>query len=211
MRSEWTTWRPPYPSYTGSLSSPSTIGSRPDPARRVVKTHDSEWGPRARKAGHQTRGGCSRNGTPPARKVPRSGSTSQPMGRFNPSDSDRLPPEQPGSQSDAAAARHYGAGGGRREYRECVGNPRACSRTRTTRRGNHLSRDYSDSTPKAYQLGLETTTPPVGFFLSTPRGTTQCMEQRLGRVQDSGGAYSTPRLLLPGDGPAREVPSWIRH
>ncbi len=36
-----------------SLSSPSTIGSIPDPAQRAVKTHDSERGPRARKAGHQ--------------------------------------------------------------------------------------------------------------------------------------------------------------
>ncbi len=60
-----------------SLSSLSTIGSRPDPARRAGKMHDSERGPRASKAGHHPTGGAPSTG-PPARTVPRSGSTSQP-------------------------------------------------------------------------------------------------------------------------------------
>jgi hypothetical protein len=157
LRSEWTTWRPPYPSCTGAYpahrlsaqdrtlpdvwSKRTTRNGGPEPAKRATN-------PRR----------YSRNGIPSARRVPRSGPTSQPKGRSNPSDSDQLPPERPGSQSDAAAARHHGAGGGRREYRDCVGSPRACFRKRTTRRGNHLSRNYPDSTPKAYRLGLETTT-----------------------------------------------------
>ncbi len=131
--------------------------------------------------------------------------SSQPKGRSNPSDSDQLPPERPGSQSDAAAARHHGAGGGRREYRECVGihGPAPAH-------GHPSAETTSPGTTRLDAQGLSTRTgnyhPPVGCFRSTPS-----MEQRLGRVQDPGDAYSTPRLLLPGDGPTREVPSWIRH
>jgi hypothetical protein len=105
---------------------------------------------------------------PSARKVPRSGPTSQPKERLNPSVSDRLPPELPGPQCDAAAARRIGAGGGRREYRECAGDPRDRSCTWTPRRGNHLSRHHSTrlrlDAPGlpvvSYRLGLETTTRP---------------------------------------------------
>jgi hypothetical protein len=213
LRSEWTTWRSPYPSCTRGLSSPTTIGfdrTLPDVRSRCTTRNG---GPKPAKRATNPRAVPPQR-DPPARKVPRSGPTSQPKGRLNPLDSDRLPPKQPGSQSDAAAARRIGAGGGRREYRECAGNPWDRSRTWTSRRGNRLSRHHShdsDSTPKAYRLGLETTTRPVGCFRSTPTGTTHCMEQRLGKVQDPGGAYSTPRLLLLGDTPAREVPSWIRH
>ncbi len=37
---------------------PNDYRLRPDPARRAVKTHDSERGPRARKAGHRPTGGA---------------------------------------------------------------------------------------------------------------------------------------------------------
>ena len=73
----------------------------------------------------------------------------------------------PGSQSNAAAARHHRAGGGRREFRDCVGIPRACSRTRTTRRGNHLSRNRPTRRPRLIDSGWRL--PPfVGCFRSTP-------------------------------------------
>ncbi len=43
---------------------PDDYRLRPDPARRVVKTHDSERGPRARKAGHQPAVGTPATGPP---------------------------------------------------------------------------------------------------------------------------------------------------
>ena len=208
MRSEWTTWRPPYPSCTRILSKPIDYRLRPDPARRAVKTHDSEWGPRARQAGHRPTSGAPAKGPLGAEGAPL-GAHESTQGTLQ---TLRL---GPASQSDAAAARHMGAGSGRREYRECAGDPRGLVPTHghpgaeTT--SPCISQYDSDSTPKAYRLGLETTTRPVGRFRSTPTGTTHCKEQQLGRVQDPGGAYSTPRLLLLGDTPAREVPSWIRH
>ena len=196
MRSEWTTWRPPYPSCTRRRSSPTTIGSdRTLPDVRSKRT-TRNGGPEPAKRATNPRAVLPQ-WDPSARKVLRSGPTSQPKGRPNPSDSDRLPPERPGSQSDAAAARHHGAGGGRREYRECVYSPRACSRTRTTRRGTHLSRNYPTRRPRLIDSGWRL--PPfVGCFRSTPRGLTQCMEQRLGTVQDPGDAYSSPRRCSPG-------------
>ena len=166
--------------------------SRPDadPARRATRRTTRKGGPEPAKRATNPRAMLPQRDSP-ARKVPRSGPTSQPKGRLNPSVSDRpLPPDHPGSQSDAAAAQRIGAGGGRREYRECAGKLQP---TGTAPAQGHPGAETaslgtthhdSDSTPKAYRLGLETTTRPVGCFRSTPTGTTHCMEQRLGRVQD---------------------------
>jgi hypothetical protein len=146
-----------------SLSSPSTIGSRPDPARRAGKMHGSERGPRARKAGHHPTGGARSTGPPGAEGAPLGVHESESTkGHLYPSDSDRLPPERPGSQSDAAAARRYGAGTGRREFRDCVGTHGACSRTR-----HHLSRNCPTRRPRLIDPGRRL--PPfVGCFRSTP-------------------------------------------
>ena len=96
LRSEWTTWRPPYPSCTGS--SPAHRLSAQDRTLPDVWSKHTTWkgGPEPAKRATNPRR-YSRNGIPSARKVPRSGHTSQPEGRSHPSDSDRLPPERPGS------------------------------------------------------------------------------------------------------------------
>ena len=78
-------------------------------------------------SGPPAHGGTPATGPLRRGRCPARGPRVNPRDASTPSDSDRLPPERPGSQSDAAAARHYGAGGGRRKFRDCVGNPRACS------------------------------------------------------------------------------------
>ncbi len=194
-----------------SLSSPSTIGSRPDPARctrRAGKMHDSERGPEPAKRATIPRAVLPQR-DPPARTVPRSGSTSQPKGHLYPSDSDRLPPERPGSQSDAAAARRHGAGTGRREFRDCVDTHGACSRTRTTRRGYHL--------PGTARLDAQGLSTRAGDYHPSSAASGQRPGARPNAWNnDSEGCRTQktrilPTVLLPGDGPAREVPSWFRH
>ena len=76
----------------GHSPSPTTIGSRPDPADVRSKRTTRNGGPEPAKRATNPRR-YSRNGIPSARKVPRSGPTSQPKGRFDPFDSDRLPPD----------------------------------------------------------------------------------------------------------------------
>jgi hypothetical protein len=63
---------------------PNDYRLRPDPARRVVKTHDSEWGPRARKAGRQPTGGAPATGPPGEEWCPARGP------RVNPRDASTL-------------------------------------------------------------------------------------------------------------------------
>ena len=49
---------------------PNDYRPEPDPARRAAKTHDSERGPRARKAGHQPTGAAPATGLPGAEVAP---------------------------------------------------------------------------------------------------------------------------------------------
>ena len=143
MGSEWTTWRPPCLSCTRTLSSPTTL-AQTGPCPTGSQNARLGKGAPSPQSGPPTHGRCSRNGTPLRGRCPARGPRVNPKGRLNPADSERpLPPDHPGSQSDAAAARRIGAGGGRREYRECAGDPRDCSHTWTPRRGNHLSRHHS--------------------------------------------------------------------
>ena len=138
------------------LSSPSTIGSRPDPARRVVKTHDSERGPRARQAGHQPTEVLPQRDSFGAEGAPL-GAHESTRGTSNPSDSDRLPPERPGSslmpQLHDATEQEAGAQvpGVRRTPTGLLSYSDNPARTPPLL-------ELSDSTPKAYRLGLETTT-----------------------------------------------------
>ncbi len=149
-------------------------------------------------------------GTPPAWMVPHSGSTSQPRGHLYPIDSDRLPPERPGSQSDAVAARRYEAGAGRRKFRDYAGYPRGQLPYTDDPARTPPFPKLPDSTPKAYRLGPETTTLrrllPVDALGLRPNAWNNdsegCRTQATRHLRT---------VLLPGDGPAREVPSWIRH
>jgi hypothetical protein len=96
LRSEWTTWRPPYPSCTGAypaLRLSAQDRTLPDVrSRRTARNGGTEPAKRAT----NPRAVLPQR-DPSARKVPRSGPTSQLKGRLNPSDSDRLPPKRPGS------------------------------------------------------------------------------------------------------------------
>jgi hypothetical protein len=210
LRSEWTTWRPPYPSCIWILSSPTTIGSdRTLPDVRSKRT-TRNGGPEPAKRATDPRAVLPQ-WDPSAWKVPRSGPTSQPKGRSTLSTRTGTLPgylAEAGSQSDATAARRIGAGGGRRQCRECAGDPRDRSHM-DTRRGIPPLPALLNTTPirRPRLIDSEWRLPPTSRLLPVVAlGHDRCMEQRLGRVQDPGGAYTTPRLLLPGDGPAREAP-----
>jgi hypothetical protein len=168
LRSEWTTWRLAYPSCTGAYPA-----HRPQAHDRTLpnvleRCTTRNGGPEPAKWATTSRAVLPRR-DPPAMTVPCSGPTSQLKGHLYPFDSDRLPPGRPGSQSDAAAARRYGAGAGGREFPDCVGTHGASSSTRTTRRGHHLSRNCPTRRPRLIDSGRRL--PPfVGCFRSTPYG-----------------------------------------
>ncbi len=141
MRSEWTTWRPPYPSCTRTLSKPNDYRLQTGPCPTCGQDARLGMGAPSPPSGPLTHGWCSRKGTPRRGRCPARGPRVSPRDAY-PSDSDRLPPELPGSQSDASAARRMGSGGWRREYREWSGDPRDRSHM-DTRRGSHHSLHYS--------------------------------------------------------------------
>ncbi len=203
----------PYP----DTLQPNDYRPEPDPARRATKTHDSERGPRARKAGHQPTGAAPATGLTGAEGAQLGVYESTTKGRLNPADSDRrLPPDHPGSQSDAAAARRMGAGDGRREDRECASEPRG-------------PLPHEDVPARKLLLSVPLTTTPTrrprlidsDSMWRLPPDLSSASSQRpsarlTARNYDSEGcrtqeALTQPRLLLLKDTPARKVPSWIRH
>ncbi len=121
---------------------PDNYRLSPDPARRAVKMHDSEWGPRARKAGHQPTG-VLRNGTPRRGRYP----ARDP--RVNPRDASTLPTQTgylptylaPSLMPQLHDAWEQEAGGEITESALATHGP--APNTWTPRRGNHLSRHLS--------------------------------------------------------------------
>ena len=198
---------PAYPAVP-DLPGPSTIGKTgPGPTCWTQRTTRNR-GPEPVKQ-VTVPGRCSHLRDPPAWAVPRSGLRVN-QGTALPSDSDRPPPWRPGSQSDADAARRHGSRS--REAR--------VPGTRGYPRGQLPHTDYPARTPS---------------FPDLPEFDAQGLSMRAGdyhpssaasgrRPRDRPNAWNNdsegcrtqatrilPTALLPGDGPAREVPSWFRH
>ncbi len=139
------------------LSSPSTIGSRPDPARRAGKMHDSERGPQARKAGHHPTGGAPSKGPPGEDGAPLGvhesspRDTSTPLTRtgYLPNDlALSLMPQLHDAMEQEPGGESFGTASVPTGPAPAHGRPGA----------DTTFPELPDSTPKAYRLGPETTT-----------------------------------------------------
>jgi hypothetical protein len=202
LRSEWTRRRSPCPSCTRRLSSPTTIGfDRTLPA--VRSNARLGMGAPSPPSGPPTHGRCTRNGTPRRGRCPARGP------RVNPRDAltlstrtgclpNHLAPSRMPQLHDAweqeAGGESTKSAPATRGTAPSHGHPGAETETASLSTTHH----DSDSTPKAYRLGLETATRPVGCFRSTPtaRPTAWNNDSEGCRTQE-------PRLLLLGDTPAR--------
>jgi hypothetical protein len=190
------------------LSSPSTIGKTgPCPTCRSERT-TRNGGPEPTKRATIPRAVLPYR-DPPARTVPRSGSTSQPR------DSSTLPTRIGHLPSDLALSLMpqlhdaMEAGAGRQKFQECVDTHGASSRTRTTRRGHHLP-----GTARIDAQGLSTRA--GDYHPSSAASGRRPRDRPNAWNNDSEGCRNQatrilPTALLPGDGPAREEPSWFRH
>ena len=171
MRSEWTTWRPPYPSCTRTLSSPTTL-AQTGPCPTGSQNARLGKGAPSPQSGPPTHGWCSRNGTPRRGRCPARGPRVNPRDASNPTTrTGHLPTYlAPSLMPQLHDTWEQEAGGKNTE--ECVGDPRGPvpthGRPGAETTSPRISQYDSDSTPKAYRLGLETTTRPVNRFRSMP-------------------------------------------
>ncbi len=218
MHSEWTTRRPPYPSCTGnSPAQRLSAWTRPRP----TCNQDARLGKGAPspQSGPPTHGRSSRNGTPRRGRCPAWGLyESTAMGRLDSGDSDwrlGLPPDHPGSQSNATAARRIGAGDGRRKDRNCASNPRGPLQHKDTpARKLPLSVPIiTTPTRRSKLIDSEWRLPP-----DQPSASSQRPSARLtARNNDSEGCRTQEARIQPTAAAPQWTPrrgrcqSWIRH
>ena len=207
LRSEWTTWRPPYPSCTGAYPAHRLSAqdrTLPDVLERCTTRNG---GPEPAKRATIPRAVLPQR-DPPARTVPRSGSTSQPR------DTSTLPTRTGYLPSDLALslmpqlhnAMEQEPGG---ESSRTVWIPTGPAPAHGRPGADTTFLELPESTPKAYRHGPETTTlrrllPVDALGIDPMHGTTT----RKGAGPRR--RVTSSRRCSP-DGPAREVPTWFRH
>ena len=201
MRSEWTTGRSAHLAVP-EPSSPSTIGKT---GPRPTNVHLETGGPSPVKRANIPRAelpqGNPRRGQGPAR-THESGRGIIYILRLGPAN-----PGLPGSQSNAAAARRHGSRSRVASSQECVDTHGASSQddpARTPPSWNCLNRST-----RLIDMGWRL--PPfVGCFRSTPT----VLDPMHGTTTRKGAGPKrrvTSALCCSPDGPALEVPSWLRH
>ncbi len=191
-----------------SHSSPSTIGSRPDPARRAGKMHDSERGPRARKEGHHPTGGAPSMGPP--------GADGAQLGVYESTKGHLYPPTRTGYLPSVLALSLMPQLHDAME-REPGGKSFGTASIPTGPAPAH-GRPGADTTfPGTAQLDAQGLSTRAGDYHPSSAASGQRPRARPNAWNiDSEGcrtqeARILPTALLPRDGPAREVPSWFRH
>jgi hypothetical protein len=178
------------------------LSARPDPTRR---TYISERGARAQSSEPTSPGRNSPRGTPAwtrPRSDPRVRTRDYYILRLGPAN-----PGLPGSQSNAAAARRHGSRSREANSQECVDTHGASSQddpARTPPSWNCLNRST-----RLFDTGWRL--PPfVGCFRSTPT----VLDPMHGTTTRKGAGPKRRVASAPccsPDGPALEVPSWLRH